>query len=116
MLTKKGVAYNLKLSPYVVNVNDSAYYFSSKNHKEKFIELITENRNKVNKSLSNRFGFEVYVPNIADMKLYISIETRGFYVVWKDGSDCECVNNLILSGLKGRKKDSTTLLGNLIEK
>lgn len=81
-LTKRGIAYNLKETPYMFISEDETYtyYFSSSLHLEKFIERRKTNRDIVNYSLSKRFGFKIECDLIADIVTYSSIETRGFFI------------------------------------
>lgn len=97
MITRNGIVYSLKISPYIIRVGDITYYFSSKNHLEKFTEKLYENRNTLNASLSRRFSVSVEVPTLCDIVLYSKVETRGFYITCK-GVEYTCLNNITLSG------------------
>ena len=84
-LTRYGVAYDLKKSPYRVEIeytNDKVVFvFSSKLYSEKFLSKLEGNRAKINSSLSNRFGFEIVNDKLSDIKLYSDIEKRGFLII-----------------------------------
>lgn len=100
-LTRSGIAHDLKLSPYKVSVHyeegdELIFVFSSKMYTEKFKEKIEDNRDKINESLSKRFGFMIHINKIADLKLYSMIETRGFLIVGKE--DYLCPEDIILDG------------------
>lgn len=102
MLTRNGIAYNLKLSPYehVVQYSNGEsikYKFSSLLYKEKFIEKIDGNREKINESLSKRFGIGMSNEVLCDLKLYSSIEKRGFLIENKEGY-YKCLNTIKLDG------------------
>ena len=102
-LTRANICYNLRESPYFHKVdygNDEVieYVFSSELYKEKFINNLSINRKNINNSLTNRFGFEINVDKLADIKLYSGIEKRGFLI--RKESDIECLNDIILNGLK----------------
>lgn len=102
-LTRNGIAYDLKGTPYihcVIYEKDGVEYrFSSERYKEKFIEKLEENRTKINESLSNRFGFKVINHVLSDLKLYSSIEKRGFLIFY-NGVPVECQDNITLDGHK----------------
>lgn len=102
-LTRSNIAYNLHESPHdvVMHYEDVAirYVFSSELYKNNFISRFTENRNKINQSLSNRFGFHIKANKLADLKLYTTIEKRGF-LVCQGGDKFECPENIILDGQK----------------
>ena len=104
MMTRNGIVYKLELSPYTVTVDDTTFYFSSKNHLEKFTEKLTENREVIGYSLSKRFGFSINIKLLADIVLYSKIETRGFLINRK-GVNYLCKKDIILSGGKVTKKN-----------
>lgn len=102
-LTRSNVAYDLSISPHKVNLEYGAenitYVFSSELYKSKFLERIAENRRNINISLSNRFGFHICNDLLSDLKLYITIEKRGF-LLYKGQVIVECLNSIILDGNK----------------
>lgn len=112
-LTRRGIAYDLKSSPHRYNViygegrsfpenmsgKNITFVFSSKLYKDKFIKQYKSNRKKINESLSNRFGFSVEFDILADLKLYCSIEKRGF-LIYQNGEAFECLGSIILDGEK----------------
>lgn len=80
-LTKRGVCYTLKETPYTLTIeNGLKFYFSSQFHLDKFKELYAENRLNLSTSLSARFKFKTHCDEIADVTLYRKIENRGFLV------------------------------------
>lgn len=83
MLTKNGVCYDLPNSPFVYEWRGMAYFFSSRNHMEKFLREVRKREEWLNDSLSRRFKCTVYLPILADVQLYTQIETRGFYISCK---------------------------------
>lgn len=87
MITRNGICYDLSVSEYRATVNSTTYVFSSQLHLDKFLERLTDNREKVNKSLSKRFNIPVDVSALADMVLYKKIETRGFLIVTNEGQE-----------------------------
>lgn len=101
-LTRSNIAYDLNISPHsclVVYENyEIRYVFSSDLYRRKFLSKIEDNRKKINQSLSIRFGFSVDVESLADLKLYTSIEKRGF-LIFKSGEKIDCLNDIELNGL-----------------
>lgn len=105
-MTRNGIEYNLKKSPYLIapyRVYDIVYYFSSFNHREKFIECLELNRSRVENSLSKRFGFSVKFIMLSDINLYAKIENRGFRITI-DGKEISCLEEVVLGGGRVTKK------------
>lgn len=100
-LTRSKVAYNLSISPHRESVSYGEtileYVFSSDLYRRKFLEKQKANREEIKTSLSNRFGFTVDIPLIADLRLYSTIEKRGF-LLCKDGVEIECRERITLDG------------------
>lgn len=103
-LTRSGVAHDLTISPYKLKVvyeesgETLTYVFSSEFYLNKFVEKAGANREKINKSLSNRFGFTIENNILADIKLYLTTETRGFMI---EGTDVwQRASNIKLNGVK----------------
>ena len=101
-LTRGGVAYDFNVSPYRYNVDYGSgsitFVFSSNYYLGNFVDRIKGNREKINQSLSKRFGFTVKNNILCDIRLYSSIEKRGF-LIYKDGEKFECLNSTILDGV-----------------
>lgn len=102
MLTRNGIAYNLKLSPYKITLkydqNDYiTFKFSSQLYKDNFQNKIKSHRENIKNSLSKRFGFIIVNEKLSDLKLYSSIEKRGFLIETKEGI-FECLNIIKLDG------------------
>ena len=102
-LTRGGVAYNLTESPYRYNVdypsqqNSITFVFSSEFYRGIFIKKLQGNRKTINQSLSKRFGFEMEHNILCDIKLYTSIEKRGF-LIYQNGEKFECQKSIRLDG------------------
>lgn len=104
MLTRANIAYNLHISPHqheVVYMDGQKvnYFFSSEMYKNKFIERLQGNRETINVSLSKRFNVTFQCDIVADLRLYSTIEKRGFLVM-VDGDEYVCQRNIILNGTK----------------
>ena len=103
MLTRANIAYNLYKTPHQQTVEYNGqkviYYFSSDLYRIKFMARLGDHRRMITESLSKRFGFTIKSNLIADLRLYSSIEKRGF-LISVDGEYKECQNYMVLDGLK----------------
>lgn len=98
-MTRNGVVYNLPKSPYIVERKGIKFYFSSENHREKFLECSEDNTNTITYSLYKRFKVWLMCEELCDLVLYNKVETRGFYVTI-DGEEYKCLNEITLDGVK----------------
>lgn len=110
MLSRNGITYNLKLSPYEFTIKYSngeniKYKFSSLLYRDKFIDRYEGNRETISRSLSKRFGIDMSNEILCDLKLYSSIEKRGFYLETKEGF-YSCLNTIKLDGQNKIQKRS----------
>lgn len=100
-LTRNNVAYNLNESPHRLEVpyedQSVIYVFSSEFYKTNFYNRFLDNREKISESLSKRFGFRVQNDLLSDLKLYTSIEKRGF-LIFKGEEKIVCQENITLDG------------------
>lgn len=101
-LTRSKIAYNLEISPHHYDVVYSPkgivrYIFSSELYRSKFEEQMEKHREKINFSISNRFGFYTTIDMVADLKLYTTIEKRGFLIEC-NGEKIKCPQDIILNG------------------
>lgn len=101
-LTRSNVAHDLNISPHkqVVAYRDLSqveFVFSSEFYKGKFMDKLYEHRDTINQSLSNRFGFSIKADKLADIKLYTTIEKRGF-LIYHNGVKTECLSDITLDG------------------
>ena len=98
-LSRNNVAYDLRVSPFVSTVlydnHKVEFYFSSQNNRNKFVSRLEAHRTQINNSLSKRFHFEIDASAVADMRLYATIEKRGFRVVTETG-EILCPENLLI--------------------
>lgn len=105
-LTRSNIAYDLTISPHETNITypeaTVTFVFSSDLYRQKFTEKLEDNRTKINSSLSNRFGFIIENDVLCDLKLYTSIEKRGF-MLYVNGRRIECLNDITLVGMKINK-------------
>lgn len=102
-LTRSKIAYDFTISPHKAKLqyqdDELTYVFSSELYKNKFMEKLAGNRAEINKSLTNRFGFTIYEDLIADLRLYSTIEKRGF-LIYRGLVKIECLNDITLDGHK----------------
>lgn len=71
--------------------------FSSKNHRDKFIENLESNRSIIDTSLSKRFKVKISFNVLCDIVLYNKIESRGFLII-HEGVEFTCLNQIALVG------------------
>ena len=105
MLTKNGICYDLENSPFVCTTPFFEYRFSSGTHLRKFNGNVDLRKSWLNDSMSRRFHIDVDMEILAELQLYMQVETRGFYVsdgekVWRNAE------NIRLSGLRVSGEDS----------
>ena len=81
------------------------YVFSSDLYRRKFLEKQAAHREQLCVSLTKRFGVEVRVPLLSDIKLYTTIEKRGFLLV-RNGVEVKCLDEITLDGEKVTFKSS----------
>lgn len=103
-MTRNGIEYKLDLSPYTIALDGVTYFFSSKNHLEKFTEKLQENRELLSYSLTKRFGVNVNITLLSDITLYAKVETRGFFIK-HNGEIFSCKKDIILSGVTLTKRN-----------
>ena len=108
-LSRNGIANDLKITPFKKKINYASnnyliFYFSSQLYLNKFTERLEENREKITASLSNRFGFVVVNDVLCDIKLYSSIEKRGF-LIKSNKEGYECLANIVLDGKRTTLKN-----------
>jgi hypothetical protein len=104
MLTRNGVCYNLKISPYKFRINNVRFVFSSQLHLEKFKVGYLENRNIMNKKITERHGVETNLTLFCDIAFYKKIETRGF-LLQLDTGEYVCQEKVQLDGEKVTLKE-----------
>lgn len=106
-LTRGGVTYNLYESPFRVVMkyehNEIIFVFSSSLYKTKFLERINENRISINESLSKRFNITTDFDLLCDIRLYSTIEKRGFLLICEGENLCQ--KDITLGGVKVTKKN-----------
>lgn len=107
-LTRNGICYNFHKTPYEVEVKYQnnkkiVYKFSSTNNVDRFKSKLQENRDKINESLSKRFKFAIEQDIICDLKLYQTVETRGF-LICSNGVFIECLESIQLTGVEVTSK------------
>lgn len=95
-MTKNGIEYNLKISPYEIKINDYTFKFSSKFYKEKYNELLNETAIKNNLSLSKRYKVKFEFSELWAILLYREIEKRGFYIL-KNNEVITCLDDIIIN-------------------
>lgn len=106
-LTRGGVTYDLNTSPFKANVqythDEITFVFSSALYKTKFLERINENRKAINESLSNRFNITTDFDLLCDIRLYLTIEKRGFLLICEGEKLCQ--KDITLGGVTVTNKN-----------
>ena len=98
-LTKNGICYDLKNSPYFCSVGFHRFVFSSPAHLVKFRKGLEANREWLNDSMTRRFKFNMSLDMLADFSLYRKTETRGFLIINEStGVAYECAENIEFRG------------------
>ena len=102
-LTRANIAYNLEESPHRLEVPYDGFslwfVFSSNLYKQNFYDRFLDNREKITESLTRRFGARVQNDVLCDLKLYTTIEKRGFLVM-KEEVKFLCLDEITLTGCK----------------
>lgn len=86
-LTRSGVCYDVKNSPFYQEWDGFRFYFSSESHRRRFYEKVKVKQDWLCDSLTRRFHIRIDASQIAAFQFYIQTETRGFYVVAEDGRE-----------------------------
>lgn len=99
-VTKNGICYDLKDSPYFCFVGFYKFFFSSPAHLNRFKVGLEANRDWLNDSMTRRFKFEMQMDLLADFTLYRKIETRGFRISDEMTGDVfECPESIEFHGM-----------------
>lgn len=101
-LSRGGICYNLEMTPFLksdkYDETKVVFHFSSDFYKNKFESQVEEHREKINQSLSKRFGLTYINPILADIVLYSKVESRGFYLLIND-KEFKCLSSIKLNGV-----------------
>ena len=77
-------------SEYTVSDNEIVFFFSSAFYRNKFLKARHEHQNVVWRTMNKLlYGLAFNADLLADLNLYETIETRGFYVTLK-GREATC--------------------------
>ena len=101
-VTKNGVCYDLRTSPYTVEKLGYSFAFSTAAHADRFRQDANSRIAWLADSFTRRFKYRVDVPLLAVFQLYAQVETRGFYVVDSDGREFLCRDEVGFGGLSVR--------------
>lgn len=107
-LSRGGICYNLEVTPFTVvkkyEDRKVIFSFSSEFYKNKFEMQLKDHREKINQSLSKRFGLMYFNSLLADIVLYSKVESRGFYLLI-DNEEYKCLSNIKLTGVNQIQKN-----------
>jgi hypothetical protein len=100
--TTKGIYHNLVESKYVISNSEITFYFSSKFYLNKFMAEYPEHREQFKSKMENLLKESPFnVTVLADIKLYKTIEKRGFFVRFRGAKITEedlnryAINNMV---------------------
>ena len=96
-MTRNGVEYQLEKSPFIYEVNNLMFYFTSINHLNKFISNLENFICNMRYKFSERYGYYAYLDLLFLLILYSKIETRGFYIKY-EGREFTCKSQVTLGG------------------
>lgn len=115
MLTRNGICYNFKVTPYNVKIGRFTFYFSSQNHVDKFVSERIDYARGVNYGLSRRFKLTVNLTELCDVLFYKKVESRGFLITTDEG-EFTCPDKLVLNGQMRKLKNSNDRLDDSMQK
>lgn len=95
MKSERGIYYNILDSDYTTNIAGITFYFTSRVYRDKFISRSLHEIRRFNARMNNIYKnkFKIDATKLALVRLYQSIEKRGFYIELK-GEKITCPNNL----------------------
>jgi len=104
--TRNGVYYDLTKSAYKFKPpgSNNTFIFSSDLHLVKFQEQYLLHREEFNRKMYARYRLMVEFTVLADIVLYVKIETRGFLIISGEGEKL-WQENLILNGEQAMRKN-----------
>lgn len=80
-ITKGGIYHNLKESEYTISNKEVVFFFSSKSYLQKFMSIYKSKRETVKYVNRKYIKHDVISLDIlSDIRCYLEIEKRGFYV------------------------------------
>jgi len=93
--SERGIYYNILDSDYTANLSGITFYFTSMVYRDKFIDRSINEIRMFNARMNNIYKnkFNIDATKLALVRLYQSIEKRGFYIELK-GEKITCPNNL----------------------
>lgn len=83
-MTRSGIEYNLRASPYRMTVGGVTFHFSSEGNMGRFARRYEESAKLLNNFLTTKFSLAITPTALASFRAYIKVEKRGFYAVWRN--------------------------------
>ena len=80
---KSPVWHDLETTPWLVDLGNFTFHFSTPKHAEKFREQAYQKIEWLNDSMSRRFHVPCAFDHLALVQLYMQIEGRGFMVEYR---------------------------------
>lgn len=90
-------------SPYYCTIDGISYYFSANSRLNRFLARYKENRILLSNKLSIRYKCYIQLNLLADIDLYMRVETKGFYIVDNMGREYKWPSQIMLNGVKMMK-------------
>lgn len=104
MLSKCGVCYDLRCSPYIKKLGNISFHFSSKFYLSKFNRLLNDYLCKYAELTMKKLGVRCDSTYFCAMLAYVTTEKRGFYIVI-GGEPVSCKAELELYGMIKKAKN-----------
>lgn len=118
MQSRNGVFYRLIESPWRATRHGLTFYFSSRQHYDRFIREVDARESRMTETMSRRVGCLTDMRLPAAVQLYRQVETRGFLVKAPHGLAAPqygegrfeevyvtCLEHLLLDGLRPSVRD-----------
>lgn len=90
-------------SSYYCTIDGISYYFSTNSRLNRFLARYKENRILLSNKLSIRYKCYIQLNLLADIDLYMRVETKGFYIVDNMGREYKWPSQIMLNGVKMMK-------------
>lgn len=101
-ISRRGIYYNLSLSPFNITIDDITFYFSSKLHFQKFTERVNQFKEYTKTRMEKKVKVKCEINQLIVLMLYETIETRGFYIKL-NGDEIDCLTKLTFVGSLEKK-------------
>lgn len=95
-MTRKGIEYNLEISPYTIKEDNLTLFFSSDLHKQKYLNGIEHFLDVEIQKFEKRLKCKISgLEPLLKIKYYSTIESRGFLLLNEKGIKFSCQQNIL---------------------